>query len=143
MPSSAVSQAYVEECSSCHLAYPASMLPARSWQKMMGNLENHFDENAELDAEMNQQISDYLVANAGDSGSRSSKMLRSLSRNDTPLRISELPYFKKEHDEMPRRVLQDERIGSLSNCQNCHQKAEQGSFRERDINIPGYGRWED
>lgn len=138
-----VDASYVEECSACHIAYPAHMLPQRSWEKMMANLDDHFNENAELDAALNKHIKDYLVANAGDARYGSSKLLRSLASNETPLRITELPYFKKEHNEMPSRILQDERIGSLSNCDTCHQKAAQGSFRERDINIPGYGRWED
>lgn len=140
---SAVDASYVEECSACHIAYPASMLPQRSWEKMMANLDDHFGENAELDAELNQHIKDYLVANAGDARYGSSKMLRSLASNETPLRISDLPYFKKEHREIPAGALKDKRVGSISNCQNCHQRAAEGSFREREINIPGYGRWDD
>ncbi|HNC67657.1 MAG TPA: cytochrome C, partial [Thauera aminoaromatica] len=26
----------VQECASCHIAFPASMLPAASWTRMMG-----------------------------------------------------------------------------------------------------------
>ena len=43
---SVVSVVYVEECSECHIAYSASMLPQRSWKKMMASLDDHFGENA-------------------------------------------------------------------------------------------------
>ncbi|MDH5218993.1 MAG: diheme cytochrome c, partial [Gammaproteobacteria bacterium] len=39
---------YKEECSACHMAYQPGLLPARSWEKMMDNLADHFGENAEL-----------------------------------------------------------------------------------------------
>ena len=54
------------ECSACHFAYPASMLPEASWEKIMGGLENHFGEDASLDAQTTQHIAEYLVAQAGD-----------------------------------------------------------------------------
>lgn len=57
-----------EECGSCHLAFAPSMLPARSWQRMMGKLDNHFGDNASLDPATAEKITSYLVANAGDSG---------------------------------------------------------------------------
>ena len=39
---------YKQECGSCHFAYPPSFLPARSWEKIMKNLSDHFGENAEF-----------------------------------------------------------------------------------------------
>ncbi|HPQ24397.1 MAG TPA: cytochrome C, partial [Gammaproteobacteria bacterium] len=41
---------YLQECGSCHFAYQPGLLPARSWNNLMGGLENHFGENAELPA---------------------------------------------------------------------------------------------
>ena len=37
------------ECASCHLAYPAGLLPAASWQRLMNNLPRHFGTDASLD----------------------------------------------------------------------------------------------
>jgi mono/diheme cytochrome c family protein len=31
----------------------------------------------------------------------------------------------------------------MSHCNACHQRAEQGSFSEREIVIKGIGRWDD
>lgn len=137
---------YKEECGSCHMVYPPGLLPARSWSKIMNELENHFSDNAELDTETNQSISEFLLSNSADKSDyrRSRKFNRSIESNDAPLRISELPYFKHEHDEIPRRLVSaNSTVKSFSQCNACHAKAEQGSFNEDDINIPGYGEWDD
>ena len=40
-----------EECSACHLAFPAAMLPSTSWSRLMSSLESHFGEDASLDGD--------------------------------------------------------------------------------------------
>lgn len=137
---------YKTECGTCHLAYPAGFLPSRSWEKMMGNLANHFGDNAELGDADRQQITRYLLAGAGDKSQekRPAKFAASIPASETLLRITDVPYFKREHREIPQRYIKDNaQVGSLSNCAACHTKADQGSFREREISIPGVGRWED
>ena len=137
---------YKEECGSCHFAYQAGLLPARSWQKMMGDLENHFDENAELDKETQAALTKYLVENAADDADykRSKRIMNSLGKNDTPLRITETPYFIRKHDEIPKRMVQDNpKLGSFSKCAACHVNAEKGSYEEDEVRIPGVGKWDD
>jgi hypothetical protein len=137
---------YEEECGGCHFAYPPSLLPQRSWQAIMSGLEDHFGDNAELDSENHQAISQFLMENSAEhsSGRRSQHMLRGLSAQQTPLRITELPRFRHEHDEVPKRVLHNNpELSSLSQCPACHRDAKEGYFSERHINIPGYGRWDD
>ena len=34
--------AYVQECGSCHVAFAPGLLPASSWQHLMGNLKAHY-----------------------------------------------------------------------------------------------------
>ncbi len=134
---------YIEECGSCHMAYPAQMLPAKSWRKIMAGLEDHFDENAELDIESQKTIEEYLVGSSGYSGGKYRKMFRNLG-NQSPLRITELPYFRHEHDEIPSRFFKDnDKLNSLSQCSACHRNAEKGWFDEDDVFIPGVGRWDD
>ena len=132
---------YIEECGSCHMAYPPQLLPAESWTKLMTGLDDHFGENAELDGETAQIIEKYLVDT---SRSTSYKKLRRNLGDKSPLRITELPYFKHEHDEIPPGLIRDnDKINSLSQCNACHQKAERGQFDEDDVYIPGVGRWDD
>lgn len=136
---------YVEECGACHDPYPAWALPARSWDKMMGGLADHFGDNAELPADTAAAITRYLRANAADASPRGEahEFLRGVGRNDAPQRITELPHFKKEHREVPRRAFRRNPDLKLGQCGACHTKADQGSYREGEIDIPGVGRWED
>ena len=137
---------YKEECSSCHMAYPPGLLPARSWKKIMTGLDAHFGDNAELDADTFKNISEFLVKNSADTSEyrRSRKIMRSLGNNDAPIRISETPYIKHEHDEIPNRLIKgNKKVNSLANCNACHSKAEQGLYSEHGVNIPGFGRWDD
>ena len=136
---------YREECGACHFAYPPGLLPAASWEKLMQGLNEHFGDNAEIDPELNKTLSDYLMANAADRSNyrRSVKLARSAG-NGVPLRITEIGYFRKEHREIPARMVKtNAKVGSLSNCTACHRRAEAGSFREREIDIPGFGGWDD
>lgn len=141
-----VDPTYAEECSACHLAYPAQLLPARSWRAIMSGLDNHFGENAELGADTAKAITDYLVANAADvnPGRRSRQFLRNIAAADTPLRITETPFFKRKHDEVPERLVKgNPEVGSFSQCQACHgQDAQRGIFDEDTVDIPGHGRWD-
>jgi hypothetical protein len=137
---------YKEECGSCHMAYPPGLLPARSWTKMMAGLEDHFGDDAELDPDTYKAISRFLVENSADQSDyrRSRKFSRSIGSSDAPIRISDTPYFRHEHDEIPdRMVTGNPTVKSISQCDACHTDAERGTFNEHDINIPGYGRWDD
>jgi len=137
---------YKEECGSCHMAYSAGLLPAASWQKMMQSLDDHFGDNAELDADVNKALTEYLLTNAADRSDyrRSRKMMKTIDPNRVPLRITETPYFRHEHDEIPNRMVAgNKEVNSFSNCNVCHAKAEQGLFDEDHVRIPNYGHWDD
>jgi len=137
---------YAEECGSCHMAYPPGLLPARSWQKVMNGLDDHFGENAELSPDVAKTLSDYLTGNASDHATalRSERITRTLQPEQAPLRITELPFFVHEHREIPARVSTgNPKVKSMSNCTACHTRADAGSFTEREISIPGFPGWED
>lgn len=117
------------ECSECHMAYPAGFLPQRSWTAIMTTLDDHFGENATLDEATRAEIEAYLVQNAADADGRSSGLLYRVSPEETPLRISEMPWFRSEHDgEVSSRRLQ--KAGSMSNCAACHRGADRGIFED-------------
>ena len=121
---------WVAECGACHLAFPARFLPAESWREMMSGLDKHFGSDASLDAETASEITVYLVDNA-----RRKKTSRDAS-GKLPLRITENRWFKREHASAAKRVKDNPKVKSMANCTVCHTKAEQGSYRERDIKIP-------
>ena len=115
------------ECSACHMAYQPGFLPMRSWSTIMATLDNHFGEDASLEEADRAAIEGYLVANAADAGGRSSWMLRGVGENDYILRISEMPWWVREHrGEVSQRAW--DRAGSKANCVACHRGAEKGWF---------------
>lgn len=139
-------ETYAAECGSCHFAYQPGLLPARSWRALLASLDNHFGENAELAADTQARISAYLASNAADhSPARVSKgIARTVAEGRTPLRISELRYVQRRHDELPPRLLRDNpQVAGPGDCSACHTRAASGVFDEHAVRIPGYGRWDD
>jgi len=113
---------------------------------MMAGLADHFGDDAELDAGTYKAISTFLTENSADRSDfrRSRKFSQSIAANEAPIRISETPYFRHEHNEIPdRMVTGNPKAKSLSQCDACHTDAERGAFNAHDINIPGYGSWDD
>ena len=137
---------YAKECGSCHFAYQPGLLPARSWNRMMGALDKHFGDNAELDAETRKTLADYLAANSAESSSykASVKILNSIKADETPLAISKTAYFTRKHHEVPDRMVKgNELVKSFAACGKCHTAADKGSYAEHEVVIPGFGKYED
>jgi hypothetical protein len=128
---------YKEECGACHFAYQPELLPSWSWEKVLAGLEDHFGEALELDPDSKKIVTEYLKANAAEhsSAKRAVKIMRSL-RDQTPLRITEIPYIREKHHEVSPNVFKRESIGSLSNCSACHTTAERGIYEDDYVAIP-------
>jgi mono/diheme cytochrome c family protein len=121
----------VQECGACHMAFPPQFLPQRSWQKIMDTLPDHFGEDASLAEADRQAILGYLLANAADApdvGWRG--ILRGVPEDATPLRITEFPWWVREHDEVRAARWASPEIGSKANCAACHRGAAQGVFED-------------
>ena len=117
---------YVSECGSCHVPYPPRMLRAETWQKILASLDKHFDVNASLDAEALKPISAYLMANASRKPAK--------DRVTDSLRISDLPWFRHEHDDISDATWS--KVKSRSNCGGCHVNAQQGRYSESELKVP-------
>ena len=127
---SAVPAQYKKECASCHMAYPAGLLPAGSWQHLMGNLNHHFGNDASLDAASTSVITQFLTSNAG--------TYRRVNEMPAQDRITQSSWFTRKHDShVSATTWARPSIGSRSNCVACHQGAEQGNFNEHSVRIPG------
>lgn len=136
---------YLEECGACHFPYQPGLLPEGSWDKIMAGLDDHFGDNAELPPDDHRAIAAFLAENAANRSDyrRSRKIMRSL-KGDTPLRISEVRYLRKEHDEIPARLVADNpEVRSIARCEACHRQAAEGYYNESGVKIPGYGKWDD
>jgi hypothetical protein len=76
-------------------------------------------------------IEAYLVAHAADSDTRYREVLRGLDPTAVPLRISELPWWIREHeDEVRPGAFDDPKVGSKANCVACHKNAARGSYED-------------
>jgi Dihaem cytochrome c len=120
--------AYQQECGACHLAYPPGLLPAPSWQRLMGGLGQHFGTDATLDAASARQIGAWLQAHAGTG--------RRVSAAPPEDRITRSPWFVRKHDEVSAATWKRASIQSPANCAACHRGAEQGDFDEDRVRIP-------
>ncbi|MGL5390895.1 MAG: diheme cytochrome c, partial [Shewanella sp.] len=131
------------ECGSCHMAYPPNLLPTDKWRAITANLADHFGDNASLEPQVSARIEAYLVQY----GAQHGKVMKNnvpLPADSKPQKITEQAFFIGKHDEIPRQMVQDNpKVGSFSQCSQCHQLAEKGIFDEDTVNIPGVGRWND
>jgi len=118
-------------CSDCHMAYFPQLLPRASWEKVMGDLENHFGEDASLDPAELERVLAYYSAHASDvSGGRAARRWgRHISPDETPLRITDLKRFKRKHSELGWFT---KRPKSMANCVSCHGKAAERGYFEDD-----------
>ena len=133
------SKPYQAECTSCHVGYLPGFLPERSWKKLIADLDNHFGENASLDDPVREEIQKYLVKNAADmpaATKRSKKIAKMISASDTPLRITETPFWTRKHAAIKAYVWKREKVGSKAHCDSCHRDANKGLFSEHDVHIP-------
>lgn len=116
-------QTTAQQCSACHMAYPAQMLPSRSWLALMSDLSHHFGEDASLSDQDRTTITAYLTTHAADglAGAREGqRFLRGLSPAATPLRITDTPWWRRRHSEISPARFHDPRVKTAANCAACH-----------------------
>lgn len=130
--------AYKEECSSCHFLYQPGLLPARSWEAVMGSTGKHFGEDLALDEAAVKELAAYLTANGADkqTNRRSTRIAASIDSSSAPTRITEVPYIVKEHRKIKKETFSRPSIKTFSNCGACHTKGAEGNFEEGFIKIP-------
>lgn len=120
-----------QECGGCHMAFPAGLLPARSWNRLLAGRADHFGEDLALTPETADLIAGYLSANAGDTATRglARKYMRWVAPDGAPLRITENPAFLRKHP-FPDSTWSDPKVVTKSNCLACHAGAAQGDFEK-------------
>jgi mono/diheme cytochrome c family protein len=123
-----VPKAYMAECASCHTSYAPGLLPAKSWQSIMGNLDKHYGSDASIDEKSVKEISAWLQSNAATS--------RKFTEAPPDNRITNSEWFKRKHREVKQEVWLRPSVKSRSNCMACHQQAAKGDFDEDNVRIP-------
>ena len=124
------------ECSSCHMAFHPSLLPAKSWTAIMAGLSQHFGEDASLDAAANKNITDYLVSHSAETwDSMAANRLRNVDPV-RPLEITATRFWTRLHQDISPAVFSSKAVGAKQNCSACHQDAASGMFAPQAISIP-------
>lgn len=121
---------YKQECGSCHMVYPAGLLPVAAWQQIMAKLGQHFGQDASLDATSAGVISQYLTSHGG--------TYKRAGEIPPQNRITQSSWFLREHDRhVSASTWSRASVGGRGNCVACHSGAEQGNFSEHSVRIPG------
>ncbi|MBV2134865.1 diheme cytochrome c [Pseudomonas sp. MAP12] len=123
-------QAWLNECGSCHMAYPPGLLPPKAWEQHMNTLSHHYGSDASLDPAEEQQIRDFLLLVS----SNNRLPVEGVVSADAQPRITESRWFKRRHDEVSAAKFARESVGGAGNCVACHRNAERGSFGK--VKIP-------
>ena len=134
---------YRKECGACHFAYSPGLLPARSWALHLQRMATgkHFGESVELRADTRAKLQDYLTRNAADvspyEGSKT--FMERITASQTPYRLTGVPLFREMHTVIQEVIgtKTKVKVRTLTNCNACHQKADDGSFGNDELYIPG------
>lgn len=121
---------YVKECGSCHIAYAPYTLGSKAWEKMMGELENHFGDDASLEEEDRVQIERFLLSNSSE---QIPTFLSVKLQKENPLVFSQSRLFERIHKKVPPSAFKSKEVKSKANCQNCHQNAQEGYFQKTGL----------
>ena len=114
------------------MAFQPEFLPVRSWEKLMNGLSDHFGADASLSDKNKAHILSALTVRAADiTGMKEGrKMAASIPAGATPIRISEVPRWIKEHGKVLPEVWARPTIKSKANCLACHKAGEQGYYED-------------
>lgn len=133
-----MSDVWQQECSSCHLAYHPSLLPARSWEKLLQQQHDHFAEDLYLEQQTVKQLADYARTNSAEQGMTepARKIMDLLKSSEIPLRITDTRYWIHKHDEVADKVWKQTNVNGKNQCESCHSDAKQGWFEDARMSIP-------
>ncbi len=135
--SNAGAKLYKSECGSCHVAYPSVLLPGKSWDAVLGSLDKHFGDNAELAADDLKLLKGYLDNHNYDQSRIKKRYKNRFDTPGNPIRVTKTRFFRAIHDEVSDRwVSKNPKVKTFARCEACHRGAQNGSFDEDDVHIP-------
>jgi cytochrome b len=127
---------FEEQCGSCHLAFPPSLAPAATWDRIMADTQHHFGTDMGLPPELVAHIHAFLDANSAEHWDTLPSHLLRTPATDGGSRISDMPGWQRVHRHIPAWVFAAKPIYRRSNCEACHADAATGRFAPQDIAIP-------
>lgn len=116
------------------LYIPPNLLPKKSWEILMSDLENHFGDDASLSVEDTKNILDYLLKNSAETSTMQASLnfLNSIGDKDI-IAMSQTDFWKRKHKEIPEELFSHPDIKSKANCKACHTDIEKGLLENENI----------
>jgi len=127
-------QTVITECGDCHMVFPPQTLTKGAWTKIIGNLSDHYGEDASLDPATTAAVLDYHVKNSNDvTNVRASQKWR---MNFPATRIVEASRFINKHKGCEAAWVHKD-VMSKANCLACHKDMQTtGSTKENLSFLP-------
>jgi len=100
----------------------------------MGDLENHFGDDASLDSSDTKIILDFLLEFSAEKSKKeaSFKILKSIKEKDI-IAITKTKFWENEHKDIPKEVFLHKNVKSKANCKACHSDIEKGLIEDDKI----------
>jgi len=118
----------LSDCGDCHMVFLPQLLPQRSWVALLAHLDNHFGDIATLPEGKRAAIAAYLAEHAADGPATTGGQhyLRGVRPDETPLRITDLPWWQEAHGWVNFSGIAGTKVRTASNCQGCHESEASG-----------------
>ncbi|HEY2133134.1 MAG TPA: cytochrome b/b6 domain-containing protein [Acetobacteraceae bacterium] len=127
---------FAAQCGACHLAFPASLAPAATWNGILADLQHHFGADATLSADQVGQIKGWLDANSAEHWDTLPAHMLRVPAADGSDRITDTPGWRRLHRDIPAATFTAKPVYRRSNCEACHADAATGLFSPQNIAIP-------
>ena len=116
------------------LCIPPNILPKKSWELIMSDLENHFGDDASIDEGTNKNILAFLVKNSAETSSMESSwnFLNSIGDKDI-IAMSDTIFWKETHKDIDKKLYNHKDIKNKANCKACHSDIEKGLIENENI----------
>ncbi len=136
IPAMPMDQAWAAECGDCHQAFHPSLLPRASWAALMGDLGDHFGEDASLPEAKAAQIAAFLDRYAAEAWDTEAARRFAVVSPGDPLRITATPFWVAKHADVAPERFATAPVRTKANCAACHTDAASGRFDDQAIRVP-------
>jgi cytochrome b len=126
---------YQSECGACHAVYHPSLRLGATWKRLMDGLSDHYGEEVILGDEAAAAIAMFLESNGAEHFD--TEISWRIGRENTEsMRMTDTPYWKRRHRDIPNVLFRWRTVGAKINCDGCHGDAATGEYADQRIGLP-------
>ncbi|MBK9083613.1 MAG: cytochrome b/b6 domain-containing protein [Rhizobiales bacterium] len=136
VPTAPLDASYARECGACHAAPSPAIASSKTWRRVMAGLDDHYGDNASLDADTARALSQYLDANAAERWDTQVSRRVGAASVGEDLRVTRTRAWTRLHEDIAPATFAAKPVGGAINCAACHRDAATGRFSVFAIDIP-------